>query len=1146
MKMHKPYALIATVFSVLLSLSAGKTALADDTDIYVNNTAASGSEPMVMFALDLRSNLTSTICNKFTSSDSDATIAANCGWDVNFVTTYLTAADKADGVIDLFELLRASLAQAMNGLDGVKIGLMLPHNNNCTGGTKSGPTLTGCSNGGYIVYGFHSINAADSNGNKATFFNKLSGIPSPQGNTAEPYQAKEMYFEFFRYLTGQGIYNAHVGYDDFGNTDSVDNLNGTDSSGSINLESPDYSAIAWDTGIESGTNYVSPLLSTLTCAKIFVINVAFGVTNNDDDSDSAISASKSAGGMNALNLSGKYGGFDTVVNWMYKNDLADGSYGTAPDISGTQNVISYFLTDKVNTTTNGWATAGGTGNAIELGSDPTALTNKLKNIFSQILSVSTTFVSASVPVNVFNRADYLNDVYMALFEADKNSDPRWIGNVKKLKLMQDSSLNWYIGDVNKNPAFGADGRINYNALTYWTDTTGIDVINFDSSKNEISGYDGRSVNRGGAGQQIPGFLSGSVGTKNTDTGARHVFTEPASYTNGNSTALMALDATSGNADTLWNYLNADGVYSSGTTLNNTAWSAAASYSTASSTEQTEALDILKWARGFDVMDENGNLSTTDTRPWLMADPIHSRPLAINYGITGSGNSESNPDVRVIIGGNDGFIHMIQNVDNTSGAESGKEDWAFIPRYGLRILDRLKNNGIGSPLHPYGVDGVPVAYTYDANQDGNITHNVGDKDKAYVYFGMRRGGRYYYALDVTNPDSPKILWSISNNTTGFSQLGLTFSQPQLSYLTYYDGSTTQVQQPVLVFGGGYDTNKDTRSNSTGTDDAMGNAIFIVNAEDGSLIWKAVYGSTASVSAKEYHYSDMTDSIPSEITALDSDGDGSIDRLYVGDTGGHIFRADLAGTDRTKWTVRTLANVGRHHSGAGKDDDRRFFHAPDVVQTRDATGAYDAVIIGSGDRANPLDSNVGNKIPDNWLYMFKDRDITSGTTGKNSVYPYVQGSPADVTTDCYQTGGCTPDFSKGWKIDLVQATGEKSLSRPITINGIIFFTSYLPPDSSTSSTSCEPQEGTGLIYAVNLQDGTAAYNWDLTNTTTNTSTGDVAELAESDRYMKSGDGIPADVIVIRKDGNLQAILPGQNYTKDVSSNSGFKTFWYIDGE
>jgi len=43
MKMHKPYALIATVFSVLLSLSAGKTALADDTDIYVNNTAASGS-----------------------------------------------------------------------------------------------------------------------------------------------------------------------------------------------------------------------------------------------------------------------------------------------------------------------------------------------------------------------------------------------------------------------------------------------------------------------------------------------------------------------------------------------------------------------------------------------------------------------------------------------------------------------------------------------------------------------------------------------------------------------------------------------------------------------------------------------------------------------------------------------------------------------------------------------------------------------------------------------------------------------------------------------------------------------------------------------------------------------------------------------
>ena len=36
----------------------------------------------------------------------------------------------------------------------------------------------------------------------------------------------------------------------------------------------------------------------------------------------------------------------------------------------------------------------------------------LRNIFQQILSVSTTFVAASVPVNVFNRAEIIDNVYI--------------------------------------------------------------------------------------------------------------------------------------------------------------------------------------------------------------------------------------------------------------------------------------------------------------------------------------------------------------------------------------------------------------------------------------------------------------------------------------------------------------------------------------------------------------------------------------------------------------------------------------------------------------------------------------------------------------------------------------------------------------
>jgi type IV pilus assembly protein PilY1 len=506
MKTRKTNTVFTSVIILLMIAVSGGRAVADDTDIYINGGSATGSEPLVMFTLDWRPNLTSTICN-FSTGSTDAQIASACGttaqgWTSSFVSTYFTASDKADGVIDYFELLRAVLRQSMSTLDGVKIGLMLNHNDNCTGGTTSGPSLTGCSNGAYILSGFKPVDSSDSNGNKAAFFNLLSSIPTPQGSASHPFQGKELYFELFRYLTGQGIYNGHLGWKDFGNTNKDDNLNGTGGP-----ESPDYSAISWDTSIESGANYIMPLSTSMTCAKIYVINIMFQVSQNEDDSDAAITASKAAGGMNGLVLQGASNNFDTVINWMNKTDLADGSYGSAPDITGSQNVISYFLTDHTNTTTNGYAFAGGTGNAISLGSDPATLTNTIKNIFSQILSVSTTFVSASVPVNVFNRAENLSDVYLAIFEAEQHGYPRWVGNLKKFKLQTDASNTLFIGDVNGTPAFDAFGKINFNALTYWTNAAGTDVVNFDASKGELTGYDGRSISRGGAGQQIPGFLT---------------------------------------------------------------------------------------------------------------------------------------------------------------------------------------------------------------------------------------------------------------------------------------------------------------------------------------------------------------------------------------------------------------------------------------------------------------------------------------------------------------------------------------------------------------------------------------------------------------------------------------------------------------
>ena len=51
------------------------------------------------------------------------------------------------------------------------------------------------------------------------------------------------------------------------------------------------------------------------------------------------------------------------------------------------------------------------------------------------------------------------------------------------------------------------------------------------------------------------------------------------------------------------------------------------------------------------------------------------------------------------------------------------------------------------------------------KDGNIEPALADGDQVYVYFGMRRGGKSYYALDVSDPDDPKILWRINKGDAG---------------------------------------------------------------------------------------------------------------------------------------------------------------------------------------------------------------------------------------------------------------------------------------------------------------------------------------------------------------------------------------------
>jgi type IV pilus assembly protein PilY1 len=1051
---------IPLLASAIAACLAAAPAAAEDIDVYMENNAGDGIRPQVMFILDYRPNLYSTVCTDVANT-TDCPAAVYFADEPGFPT---------EGPLSFMDLLRFSMQRVAKNLSAVEVGLMISHNydNNC-----AGPGKTNCSNGAYILSGFKPFVADDSNSYKQHLYEKLAAIPPSQGNVSHSYQGKEIYFELFRYLTGQGVYNAHNGYKDYDYKDRTKNLD---------VERP---AIAWDTSIErdGNTRYISPIAGS-QCSRVFAVNIIFGTSNQDSDSDNAIKAPRADGGMGFAPKT-----YEDVIRWMYSVDLGDGSFGDVGVLPGKQNVTSYFLIKGERANVNSYAQAGGTGSVISISDDPATIVEALESIFNQILSVSTTFVAASVPVNAFSRAEVLNSVYIALFQA--RQEPRWCGNLKKLKFSDDRTV---LEDALGANAVGTDGRINQAALTFWT--VGDALPPADPNLLEIEGRDGRSVVRGGAGQKIPGMIGGAIGETNDVDGARRLFTEPDSYVNGTPAALRPLNADDATASVLRAALGA--------------------------ASDEAARCLLRFVRGFDV--NWSDCTGEETREWLLGDPLHSRPLPVNYGARGA-YTRDNPDIRILMGGNDGYMRMFRDL-NSAGEEDGGEAWAFMPREVLAIQERLRDDNAGVPRHPYGVDGAPVVYVRDVNGNGTIEGT----DKVWLYFGLRRGGARYYALDISDPDNPKMLWSIGP-TGDFAEIGLTFSNPRVGDLDY--GHTSGLARPVLIFGGGYDTNKDARG-AVGTDDEKGNALYVVDAETGALVWKAVQSGTASSTV--FVQPDLRDSIPSDVTAVDTNGNGLIDRVYVGDTGGVIWRADLAGKNRAAWTMTPVLSVGRHAFPGDEANDRRFFHRPDFVMSKDDYGAFDAVVIGSGNRADPRATHVQD-----WFYVFKDRDITSGTL--TTTEPLEHDDLEDLTEGCY-TEVCTHSeaLANGWRMEL-EGGGEKSLATPMTIAGSVYFTTYIPPDSVDAET-CGPAEGGGRFYRISLQDARAVANLNVNNDDTMGDDGEWEEVIDdSDRYLTlDSGGIPAEVISIPPDKVMTPDLK----IYDTGVRGAWRTFWYQAGE
>jgi type IV pilus assembly protein PilY1 len=1049
----------------LLAVALGifaSNAIGDDTDIYVNNTNTAGA-PYLMFMMDYRQDLSGPYCQDGQQNNckdllntvdglpllqaldamvngvpgdgdgdglGDSAAAAASDGDANFDGLRDSAADMDDFEAKKIEALVAVTRAVFEKFDGINVGMMIPN----AGG------------GGTVLRGYQEFQAGDANGAKAGLVDLLLQFPLPsQGNDYHESQPKEMHMEWYQYINGGSVLQGK-------NTNR--NFDGT------NTPAPDSSII-------TGNQYISPFASNpsdFECTKFYQV---YATSGNEGGSDNGLNTEIEA----AFNASAT-SNFESMMDYMTNNDVLRLA-------SGDQKLKSWVIqVGDSAAKADDWAQAAGTSNQymeVSKGADLVDVQATLEAAFIEALSVSTTFVAASVPVNVFNRIQTLDNFYIALFEAQTNE--RWYGNIKKFKL-KDTNLPAdgifdEIVDVNNNAAFNTtDGRVKYEALSFWTDASALPAA--DPDKSEVEGRDGRTVNRGGVGQNVPQYGSNAVSLTNT-SGSRQMFIEPVS-----GSSFDAFNAA--------NTLSAD-VQRSILGL---------SASTAiDATTIARTISTVAWARGRDVDDEDNDGNTNESRPWLIGDAIHSRPLALNYGAT-SGYSQSNPNIRLFMGTNDGFFHIFENT-NTAGAESGKEIFAFIPRESLPILKKIRDNN-GSNTHPYGVDGEPVALVNDTDNDGTIESG----EEVYVYVGMRRGGNSYYALDVSNPNTtPTLKWKITQGGD-FSELGMTFSTPVVTKVRYENTA-----RDVLIFGGGFDTQNDTPTKlpESPSTTLQGAAIYIVDARTGALIWKVTGGSGSST--QTHHYNPrMLHSIPSQVAALDSDQNGITDRLYVGDLSGLVWRIDLpegnAASHRLRWQATIFADV----DDPSEAEDRRMFHAPDIVQAKDEHGSYDGVLIATGDRANPLESN-----DENFMFFFKDRNTTSGSPNTAT---FDDDRIVDVTA-CVtglESGCSLLNLQSGWKISL-GGSGEKGLASPLVAAGKVFFTTYQP----SSGSSCEPAEGSGQLYVVNLKDGTAAYS-------------------TLGRPIDIGPGIPPAVTAI---GNDTLIIPSAGIVKldqDVPTNDKTK--------
>ncbi|HEV2977999.1 MAG TPA: PilC/PilY family type IV pilus protein, partial [Casimicrobiaceae bacterium] len=234
-------------------------------------------------------------------------------------------------------------------------------------------------------------------------------------------------------------------------------------------------------------------------------------------------------------------------------------------------------------------------------------------------------------------------------------------------------------------------------------------------------------------------------------------------------------------------------------------------------------------------------------------------------------SRAGRPAMVYYGANDGMLHAVSDA-------TGSEAWAFMPHdlyrpdpTGLGALS-YQDGALPPFRHHYYVDSTPRVI--DADFGGGNWHSL-------LVGGLGKGGRSYYALDVTDPAS------VIDEATAAQQYLWTFTDPDMGY---------SYMQPIVAktraFGGawlvivtaGY-------NNPSGV-----GKIFFINAADGTLLHTMTtgFGDPANPSGLA-QVAGYTEDFHNQL----------VDQIYGGDLYGNFWRFDVRDPNPVNWTVAQMA-------------------------------------------------------------------------------------------------------------------------------------------------------------------------------------------------------------------------------------------------